>query len=165
MPIFVRRARVEEAIHVAGVLMEAAEWLQQRGTPMWRADELAQEGIAADVTAGDFYVVEVGRIVAGTLKFQLQDELFWPDVPPGESAFVHRLAVRRAFAGGRVSHALLSWAVERARAFRCRFLRLDCEASRPKLRQFYERFGFRHHSDRQVGPYFVARYEMELLAG
>jgi hypothetical protein len=41
-------------------------------------------------------------------------------------------------------------------------LRLDCEASRPRLRAVYEGFGFRHHSDRQVGPYFVSRYEYAL---
>lgn len=29
--------------------------------------------------------------------------------------------------------------------------------------RFYERFGFRHHSDRQVGGYFVARYEYPLV--
>jgi hypothetical protein len=28
----------------------------------------------------------------------------------------------------------------------------------------YERFGFRFHSDKQVGPYFVARYEYDVLA-
>jgi hypothetical protein len=26
----------------------------------------------------------------------------------------------------------------------------------------YERCGFRHHSDRQVGRYFVSRYELPL---
>jgi hypothetical protein len=34
--------------------------------------------------------------------------------------------------------------------------------SRPWLRAVYERSNFRHHSDRQVGPYFVARYELAL---
>ena len=32
-----------------------------------------------------------------------------------------------------------------------RYLRLDCVAT-PRLRAVYERFGFEHHSDRQVGP-------------
>ncbi len=86
----------------------------------------------------------------------------WPDVPSGESAFIHRLAVRRAFAGGAVSTALLNWAIERARKLDKKFLRLDCEASRSRLRAVYERFGFRHHSDRKVGPYRVARYEFSL---
>ena len=93
------------------------------------------------------------------MKFQLEDTEFWPDVPQTESAFVHRLAVRRRFARRGISSALLSWAVERARSLCRDYLRLDCEASRPKLRAVYERFGFVHHSDRQVGPYFVSRYQ------
>jgi GNAT superfamily N-acetyltransferase len=129
---------------------------------MWRADELAPDRIASDVLRGDFFVAEVGDEIAGTVKFQMQDDLFWPDTPADESAFVHRLAVRRLYAGGELSEALLRWAANRARSFHRRYLRLDCEASRPRLRAVYERFGFRHHSDRQVGPYFVARYELEL---
>lgn len=54
---------------------------------------------------------------------------------------------------------MMQWAVERTRSLGRRFLRLDCEASRTRLRLVYERFGFRHHSDHQAGPYFVARYQ------
>ena len=79
-----------------------------------------------------------------------------------DAAYVHRLAVRRQYAGGHVSSTLLSWAVERTRALGRPFLRLDCEASRPRLRAVYERFGFQHHSDLQVGPYFVARYQLAI---
>ena len=53
-------------------------------------------------------------------------------------------------------------AVARARLLGRDYLRLDCEASRMRLRTVYETFGFRHHSDRQVGPYFVSRYEYEV---
>jgi hypothetical protein len=42
------------------------------------------------------------------------------------------------------------------------FLRLDCAADRSQLRLVYENFGFQHHSDRQVGSYFVARYEYKV---
>lgn len=160
--IQIRQAGAGDVGVVSVTLVEAATWLGGRGTPMWRADELSPERIAADVADGQFFIAEVGGRTAGTVKFQLEDALFWPDVPRGEAAYVHRLAVKRAFAGQGVSTALLQWAAERARALGRRFLRLDCEASRPKLRALYERFGFRHHSDRQVGPYFVARYQLEL---
>jgi GNAT superfamily N-acetyltransferase len=83
-------------------------------------------------------------------------------VPTDESAFIHRVAVRRHFSGGTASSALLAWAAERAHALGRRYLRLDCEASRLRLRAVYERFGFQHHSDRHVGPYFVSRYELPL---
>jgi GNAT superfamily N-acetyltransferase len=101
-------------------------------------------------------------MAAGVVKFQLEDSLFWPDVSPKQSAFVHRLAVKRHFAGGNISSALLRWAVEKTRSLGREYLRLDCEASRDRLRAIYERFGFRHHSDRQVGPYFVSRYEYKV---
>lgn len=81
-----------------------------------------------------------------------------------DSAFVHRRAVRRRFAGGEISSTLIRWAITRTHTLGRRYLRLDCEASRPRLRAVYERFGFRFHSDKQVGPYFVARYEYDLLA-
>jgi GNAT superfamily N-acetyltransferase len=129
---------------------------------MWRDDELAPTRIASDVNSGLFYIIESEGVTAGVVRFQLEDKSFWPDIAQADSAFVHRLAVRRQFAGGKVSSALLNWAVERTRALGLKYLRLDCEASRARLRDFYEAFGFRHHSDRQVGPYFVSRYEYEV---
>ena len=52
----------------------------------------------------------------------------------------------------------MQWAVSHARSLGKRYLRLDTDASRPKLRELYERFGFQFHSFREVGPYYVARY-------
>jgi GNAT superfamily N-acetyltransferase len=137
--------------------------MQQTGNPMWRDEELAAAHLATDVAAGLFFLAECSGEFAGTVKFQLEDPVFWPDVPQRDAAYIHRLAVRRKFAGSRVSVALMRWAVDRARSLGRHYLRLDCEASRPRLRAVYERFGFRHHSDRQVGPYFVSRYEYDVM--
>jgi GNAT superfamily N-acetyltransferase len=161
MLISIRAALKDDTQTVLEVLQEAALWLEARGETMWKADEISLDSIAPDVKKGMSFVAECENEVAGVVKFQLEDPLFWPDVPPGEAAYVHRLAVRRKFAGGVVSTALLQWAVERTRELGRPFLRLDCEAARPKVRAVYERFGFRHHSDLQVGPYFVARYEYD----
>ena len=161
MEIEVRQADLCDIEAVAAILNEAATWLESRGDGMWRVDELTPARISHEVTDGLFYLAHAGQPI-GTIKFQLSDLEFWPDVPEGDSAFVHRLAVRRSFAGRGVSAALLTWAGTRTAKLGRRFLRLDCEASRPRLRDVYERFGFRHHSDRQVGPYFVARYELDV---
>jgi GNAT superfamily N-acetyltransferase len=160
----IRQAIPQDAEKVMGILREAAQWLEQSGMSMWRDDELSPARIAADIGAGQFFLAEREGVAAGVVKFQLEDSLFWPDVPRNQSAFVHRLAVRRRFAGGGISSALLGWAVERARTLGKEYLRLDCEASRLRLRAVYEKLGFRHHSDRQVGPYFVSRYEFGPLS-
>jgi GNAT superfamily N-acetyltransferase len=162
MQISIQPATPDDLEEVSAVLREAARWLEETDKRMWRDNELLPANIAADVTAGLFFIAVCDGETAGVVKFQLEDPLFWPDIPQKESAFVHRLAVKRQFAGTGVSSALLNWAVARAKSLGKNYLRLDCEASRPRLRAVYERFGFRHHSDRQVGAYFVSRYEYRI---
>jgi GNAT superfamily N-acetyltransferase len=163
----VRQATPDDAAAVSAILSEAARWVEELdGTVMWVEDELAAERVASEIAAGLFFVAECDGEVAGAIRFQLQDDLFWPDLPAGhESVFVHRLAVRRPYAGQGVSTALLRWAADRARALGKKCLRLDCDAERSQLRGVYERFGFELHSYRQVGSYYVARYELAIRPG
>jgi len=158
--IAIRQATTPDAQAVSDILQEAAAWLISRGQPLWQTGELAADSIQADVTNGNFWLATADGCPAGCVKFQLQDELFWPDVPSDDSAFIHRLAVRRQFAGGEISTALLTWAKGHAAALGRSWLRLDTVADRPTLRAVYERFGFQLHSYRQVGPYYVARYQI-----
>jgi GNAT superfamily N-acetyltransferase len=165
MTISIRQARPNDETLVAASLAEAAAWLIARNMSMWQQGELAADCITADVAAGLYYLAECDGEPAGTLRFQLSDPLFWPDVPQDEAVYIHRLAVRREFAGGRASQQLLQWAADRAVALGRKYLRLDCDAARGKLRAVYEKFGFRYHSDRQVGPYLVARYQRSISGG
>jgi GNAT superfamily N-acetyltransferase len=158
----IRLAIPSDVEAVSSILTEAAAWLVARGIPMWRASELQPAQIETDVAEQLFYLAELDDEPVATIKFQLSDPLFWPEVVGDDSAFVHRLAVRRRFAGRGVSQALLAWAARRATTLGRSHLRLDCEASRRKLRDLYEGFGFTHHSDRQVGPYFVSLYELDV---
>jgi GNAT superfamily N-acetyltransferase len=162
MQLSIRQATPQDIDAVAEILKEAAGWLEEQGMPLWRQDELQPNRIVADVDSGQFFLAEYDGVPAGTIRFQLEDRLFWPDVSQDDSAFVHRLAVKRRFAGGEVSSALLLWAIARTHALGRRHLRLDCEVSRTRLRAVYERIGFRFHSQNVVGPYFVARYEYDV---
>lgn len=163
MNVVIRQAQPPDAVVVEAMLVEAARWVDAMGEVMWETGELAPERIAAEIAAGQFHLAVVDGSPAGVIRFQLEDELFWPDLPGDHtSAFVHRLAVSRRYKGQGVSTALLRWAVDHARALGRTHLRLDCDRSRPKLRALYERFGFQFHSFRQVGPYYVARYEYRL---
>ncbi|HXV84024.1 MAG TPA: GNAT family N-acetyltransferase [Candidatus Binatia bacterium] len=162
MQLSIRQATLDDTDAVAEILREAAGWLEDSGVPMWRQDELQPNNIAMEVQSGLFFLAECDGEPAGAIRYQLEDKLFWPDMPQDDSAFIHRLAVRRRFAGGEVSSALLLWAIARTHALGRRYLRLDCEASRSRLRALYERIGFRFHSNGRVGPYFVARYEYDV---
>jgi GNAT superfamily N-acetyltransferase len=162
MGIAIRQATTPDVEIVSSILREAAQWLNDTGKPMWRDDELEPGRITNDVTAGLFFLAESDGETAGTVRFQLEDPIVWPDLYRHNATYIHRLAVRRKFAGGVVSSAVFHWAIERARTLGRRYVRLDCEASRPRLRAIYEDFGFIHHSDRKVGPYLVSRYEYDV---
>jgi GNAT superfamily N-acetyltransferase len=179
MDIRIRVATGADAALVEEMLLEAARWVDALGVVMWEEGELTRAEIEAEVASGQFFIAEASdqsaRSVrlqpdhvaarlqpdpAGVIRFQLEDTLFWPDIAQEDSAFVHRLVVARRYKGQGISTALLSWAVEHARASGKAFLRLDCDADRVKLRALYEGFGFRFHSFRQVTSYYVARYEL-----
>ena len=161
MEVVIRHATIDDTPALVDTLIEAANWVRAAG----RNDDVGGRGARrassqSEVEAGLFVVAEIDGHIAGAMRFQLEDRLFWPDLDGHDSAFAHRLAVRRAYAGQGISTALLRWAVERARSLGKRYLRLDCDAERSRLRALYERFGFRLHSFRQVGAYYVSRYEL-----
>lgn len=163
MAVVIRQATADDTSAIAATLIEAAEWVRQLDDSiMWVEGELDEHRVRGEVEAGLFVVAEADGAVIGAMRFQLEDQLFWPDIDGRESAFVHRLAVRRSHAGQGISVALLQWGVDRARGLGKRYLRLDCDADRTRLRELYERFGFTLHSYRQVGAYYVARYELQI---
>ena len=158
----IREALATEAEIVTSVLHEAADWLARRGDPLWLPSEIEPTAIRSDVEAGCYLLAFAAGEAVGTARLTRDDPLFWPEAAAGEAGYLHRLAVRRAHAGGSVSLEMLRFAATRSRRWGASFLRLDCDAARPRLRAFYESFGFAFHSVRTVGPHTVARYEMQL---
>ncbi|MFN9728514.1 GNAT family N-acetyltransferase [Acidovorax sp.] len=147
---------------IASVLKEAAQWLSVGGRPLWSDAEISEMRILRDTSNGLFYIAYDGVRAAGVMKFELEDFHFWPEVQPTTSAYVHKLAVRRAWAKRGVSKQLLSYAVDLARHFGRAYLRLDCVADRQGLRNLYEEFGFTLHSVVEIGRSSYARYELPI---
>jgi GNAT superfamily N-acetyltransferase len=145
---------------VAEVIHEAASWLEGQGKALWRSVAITTDSVSRDVEAGRFIVARENDRIVGVVRFQLEDAEYWPEIEHGSSAYLHRLAIRRAFSGQGVSRLLLGAGVAKARSMSRGFLRLDCVADREKLRQLYEGYGFVFHSYRKVGPNTVARYEV-----
>jgi GNAT superfamily N-acetyltransferase len=160
--IEVRYARETEAELVSSVLIEAATWIAECGEPLWSIDELGVEAIQAGVSAGRFILASVDTEMVGTARLTRDDPECWPDAASGTAVYVHRLAIRRSWAGRGIPGMILAWCARRAEILGCSFLRLDCDAKRWKLCRLYEGLGFRIHSEQRVGPHTVVRYERAL---
>jgi len=156
----IQQAFSSDALTISSVLQEAAQWLAGDGRALWSAAEIGHERVLRDTNEGLFHVAREGEQLAGVMKFELEDAHFWPEVLPGSSAFIHKLAVCRAWAKKGVSTELLSYARIRAQHLGRTHLRLDCVAERQGLRNLYEDFGFALHSVVQIGASSYARYEL-----
>ena len=89
--LVIRQASVADTKLIVSMLIEAAKWVEQLdGTIMWVEGELEEQRIRADVAEGMFVVAEIDSQAVGTMRLQLEDHLFWPDLEGGDSAFVHR---------------------------------------------------------------------------
>lgn len=148
----------------SSILVEAAEWAIARGEPLWDPKDLTPERLGRDVEAGSLHLAWLADRPVGTIAVSREDPLFWPDVPAGESLFVHRLAVRRAVAGRGVALAMLDWARMQGRSAGLRWLRLDCSAAHPGLVAYYEGLGFLRCGERVIAEFRNALFQQEIDA-
>lgn len=158
----IAQAQTSDVAAVSSVLAEAAEWLKSKGEAIWQPQDYASENIFSDVASGMYFLAFQDNQAVGVVRFQLSDPTFWPELKEEDSAFVHRLAVRRHVARHGISTALLDFALAHAKSLGKTYLRLDCVANRTALCRFYEGYGFKFHSYHQVGSWRVARYELPL---
>jgi GNAT superfamily N-acetyltransferase len=151
---------MEAVPEVHMLICEAARWLIDRGEPLWGDEETSGEELERVARAGELVVARSHADLCACMYLHNEDRVFWPDVPPGEALYLHRLAVARHYAGRGVSLTMLDWAAREARRTGRDFLRLDCEP-RPKLLALYQRAGFVpiDAGPIQVGRHFVVRHE------
>jgi GNAT superfamily N-acetyltransferase len=156
------KAMPEDAGLASSIMLEAALWLKEQGQTLWFPEELTPEKLMDHIHAGELYLVMMQSRPVGTVIFQLHDKTYWPDMPEGDAAYIHKIILRRSVAGAGLGAQILAWAKEKARSAGMAYLRLDTEAARAKLCALYESAGFTRHSFRQVGRHYVIRYEMKV---
>ena len=160
MRLVIGYGTIDDVPEADGLIREAADWLTQKGMQLWGPNETSYEELVRVARKGELIIGRVGDEAAACMFMHDEDRLFWPHVVPGEAFYLHRLAVKRKYAGRGFSHAMLEWAEAEARAKGRKFLRLDCEP-RAKLRALYESAGYIciDKAPIQVHEHFVLRHE------
>lgn len=144
-PLSIRPATDTELDTVVALWGEAAAWLNKQGIDQWQYPP-REERIAANIAAGECYLVEDGDVPVATITVDtFADPDFWSEAEAAEPAlYVHRMAVRRDVSGCELGSAMLDWASEQAEARGLTWLRLDAWRDNGGLHEYYGSRGFEH---------------------
>lgn len=156
----IRAGEVDLAVEV---MQEVARWCIESGNPMWSLEELTREKLLRHPPAEDsFLVAWSGGTPAASMILQWHDPQFWPSVKENESGFIHKLCVRRGFAGKGLSTKMVEHAVRECSRRGIGYLRLDTDVTKPKLCGLYERMGFVRAGRKLMDGRDYALYELRL---
>lgn len=143
----VEKAEPADQAAVVDLLSQAASWLAGRGIHQWPVPFPADR-VATKIAEGHVFVARNGSTVVGTITLDFwADPEFWQEADDGDAGYVHRLAVRRDWAGQGVGALLLDWAADQVARSGRRWLRLDCMKDNHSLHNYYRRLGFEHLRD------------------
>jgi ribosomal protein S18 acetylase RimI-like enzyme len=153
----VRLATPDDVPLVAEMLDEATAFVATFGFDQWQVpfprDELQQR-----VRRRELYLVEVDHEPAATFTLLWDDPFFWGERPP-DAVYLHKLAVRRSFAGRRLGERIVEWVDATAAAAGRAFVRLDTQRDDPGIRNYYERLGFEYRGERRHPRFPAVLYE------
>jgi ribosomal protein S18 acetylase RimI-like enzyme len=144
--IDIRRAAVADLDVAYAIIVEAAMWLQSRGSSQWAwfLTESGKDIIRHRIeTAETYLVLDPQAQPVATFTVQWDDERIWGSRgKDGTAGYVHGLAVRRHAAGKGLGLKMLEWSSERIAQNDRPLVRLDCMANNEPLCNYYRRAGF-----------------------
>jgi GNAT superfamily N-acetyltransferase len=136
---------------------EAAKWLASIGLDQWAEawpdEDRMAAGVVRSIGAGTVWLVwdDNGSPVA-TLTFDTwaNPDLWTPEEAAEPARYVHRLIVRRQYAGAGLGSELLDWCGTRAARQGAEWLRLDAWTTNTALHRYYLANGFKHVRTRHL---------------
>ncbi len=142
--IRIRGATRADAETILGLWRRSAEWLLSNGIVQWRPEHFHPDNVLAFLSDGsDVYVAELDQVAVGTYVITWSDPVIWEELDDGESGYIHRFAVNRAYKGRGIGQALIRAAVNQIKQKGKKRVRLDCMADNPRLNRYYRELGFR----------------------
>ena len=163
MDFEIKQLRAGETAIVETILTEAVKWLDDEGIHQWEYEDVTWDAISELFSADDFFITYADGKPAACMALIDYDPVFWEDVEKGESLYIHKLAVRREFAGMGIAKLCIDFAKSRARSVGASSVRLDCYKNRTKVRALYEREGFKFVREQVLfGHYDASFYVCEL---
>lgn len=133
--------REDEAI---AVMKEVADWGREKGYRVWPDSWLTKEELITEDAQPENFCVGVidGEIACGFI-LQWTDSEYWPGTPKNDAAYLHKLCVRRKFAGMGMTKRVVDAIKGECRKRGIRRIRLDTGLDEKTARKIYLNAGFK----------------------
>ncbi|WP_420033297.1 GNAT family N-acetyltransferase [Streptomyces sp. cg28] len=136
-----RRADTGDLGVLVSLYDDAARWMVDRGIDQWKPGQKDADHFRLRMEEGEVWIAALADgTVAGAFELWWEDEAAWGAQPP-VAGYVHRLMVRRGAPAG-TGAELLARAERRIAETGRSLCRLDCVATNPRLRAYYEGRGY-----------------------
>jgi GNAT superfamily N-acetyltransferase len=164
MILEISRIRKDELETFSSLICGVAQELEDRGEKLWEIEWLQPQALLHTYGLESMHLGWInGEAIAAFVLLETDPE-FWPDILEGESLFIHKVVVARAWKGQNLSSQILDYAPRQVIERGKKFLRLDTDATRPALCNLYENYGFVQVGRRLINDFDYALYELEVRA-
>lgn len=138
----ITKATAADIPFIAAILTDAVRYKLDHHDTAWGSKAFSDEEVRGMVMAGLTYIMHLDGEPVGTVRLQWEDKLYWGEQPP-DAGYIHLLAVKAGMHGRELGGHIIEWAIAEVGKNNRRFLRLDCRPDNKKLREYYEKHGFR----------------------
>jgi RimJ/RimL family protein N-acetyltransferase len=156
--VIIEPASADDLPTLLDMRREASEWLATRGIDQWRnpwpTEEAMTARIVASIEAGETWMVrdQAGNTAATVTLDTFADPQLWtPEEQQQPALYLHRLIVRRQWAGWGTS--ILDWACLQAGVLAKDWVRIDVWTDNVALHKYYLRNGFQHVRTLELDDY------------
>lgn len=126
------------------IMKEVAAWGRKRGFTLWPDEWLTPEQlITSDAQPENFCIGSVNGTITCAFILQWADPDYWPQAPRYEAAYLHKLCVRRNFAGTGMTKIVVNAVKQECLKRGIRYIRLDTALDEKVVRKIYLNAGFK----------------------
>ncbi|MCI3278916.1 GNAT family N-acetyltransferase [Streptomyces cylindrosporus] len=166
-PLTHRRAIPADAPSLVRLRDTAALWQLARGIDQWKPGEKDETHFRTRMERGEVWLTHAGPHLTGAWEIWWEDPAAWGP-RPADAGYIHRLMTTPHTSPPGTGREMLAKAESRISATGRPYARLDCLASNPRLRAYYESAGYKVVGEQRAknggpgSPYAVTLLEKRL---